>query len=61
MLKQQEEAVVKEEMNTDQIVESDGEAPCPLEQSQSKSMKVSVDRGGTTATATVQSFCEHNR
>ena len=45
---------VKEEMNTDQIVESDGEAPCQLEQSQFKSMKVSVDRGGTTTTATVQ-------
>ena len=45
---------VKEEMNTDQIVESDGEAPCQLEQSQLKSMKVSVDRGGTTTTATVQ-------
>ena len=46
--------VVKEEMNTDQIVESDGEAPCQLEQSQIKYMKVSVDRGGTTTTATVQ-------
>ena len=46
--------VVKEEMNTDQIVESDGDAPCQLEQSQLKSMQVSVDRGGTTTTATVQ-------
>ena len=53
--------VVKEEMNTDQIVGSESEAPCQLEQSQLKSMKVSVDRGGTTTTATVQSVKQgHN-
>ena len=38
---------------TDQIVESDGGASCRLEQSQSQSMEVSLDRGGTTS-ATVQ-------
>ena len=42
-----------EEVNTDQIVESDGGASCQPEQSQLQSMKVSLDRGGAT-TATVQ-------
>ena len=46
--------VAMEEVNTDQIVESDGGASCQLEQSQLQSMKVSLDRGGTTTTATVQ-------
>ena len=42
-----------EEVNTDQIVESDGGASRQLKQTQLQSMKVSLDRGGT-ATDTVQ-------
>ena len=43
-----------EEVNTDQIVENDGGAPCQLAQSQLQSMTVSLNRGGTTTTDTVQ-------
>ena len=46
--------VAMEEVNTDQIVESDGGASGQLEQSQLQSMTVSLNRGGTTTTATVQ-------
>ena len=40
--------VVMEEVNTDQIVERDGGAPCQVQ-----SMTVSMNRGGTTTAATV--------
>ena len=46
--------VVMEEVKTDQIVESDGGASCQLEQSQLQSMKVSLNGGDTTTTATGQ-------
>ena len=46
--------VAMEEVDTNHIVESDGGASCQLEQSQLQSMKVSLNRGGTTTIATVQ-------
>ena len=48
------QTVAREEVNTDEIVESDGGASCRLEQSQLHSMTVSLNRGDTTTTATVQ-------